>query len=122
MAKRKKGVDDAGPVVASESEAEAGALLKRLVDDDGLRAAVSDLLDAATGAESVDETPGKKKKGKLRKLIVLAGLGGGGALAASEDLRSKLLDALFGSEEEFQYTPADSAGTGSQAGDTPPAA
>lgn len=117
MAKRKKGVDEELPVAASESEAEAGALLKRLVDDDGLRAAVSSLLDAAAGAESGDDAPAKKKKGKLRKLIVLAGLGGGGALAASEDLRSKLLDALFGSEEEFQYTPAEPAGS-----DTPPAA
>jgi hypothetical protein len=32
-------------------------------------------------------------------------IGGGVALAASEKLRSKLLDLLFGPEEEFQYTP-----------------
>jgi hypothetical protein len=30
---------------------------------------------------------------------------GGLALAVSESLRNKLLDALFGKEEEFQYTP-----------------
>ena len=27
------------------------------------------------------------------------------ALAVSESLRSKVLDTLFGAEEEFQYTP-----------------
>jgi hypothetical protein len=27
------------------------------------------------------------------------------AVAASDSLRSKVLDALFGAEEEFQYSP-----------------
>ena len=31
--------------------------------------------------------------------------GVGVALGVSESLRSKVLDALFGAEEEFQYTP-----------------
>ena len=31
-------------------------------------------------------------------------VGAGLALALSEDLRKKLLDALFGAEEEFEYT------------------
>ena len=34
----------------------------------------------------------------------LALVGGGLALAISEDLRKKVLDALFGAEEEFEYT------------------
>jgi hypothetical protein len=32
-------------------------------------------------------------------------IGGALALAGSESLRSKVLDTLFGAEEEFQYTP-----------------
>jgi hypothetical protein len=50
----------------------------------------------------------KKKRGKL-KLLVLAAIG---ALVVSEDLRGKVLDALFGAEEEFQYTPPAPAGEG----------
>ena len=46
----------------------------------------------------------KKKKGGLgRKLLILA-VGAGVALALSEGLRKKVLDTLFGAEEEFEYT------------------
>jgi hypothetical protein len=41
---------------------------------------------------------------KLLLLIVAAGL----ALAVSEGLRKKVLDALFGAEEEFEYTSTTS--------------
>ena len=34
----------------------------------------------------------------------MAIVGGAIALAASEGLRKKVLDALFGAEEEFEYT------------------
>lgn len=51
------------------------------------------------------KTTPKKKKGGFGKLIVLAGAGGVVAVAASDSLRSKVLDALFGAEEEFQYSP-----------------
>ena len=57
----------------------------------------------------------KKKKGGLgRKLLILA-VGAGLALALSEGLRKKVLDALFGAEEEFEYTSTttpSAAGTG----------
>jgi hypothetical protein len=36
---------------------------------------------------------------------MVLGLGAGLALVGSEKLRSKVLDALFGAEEEFEYTP-----------------
>jgi hypothetical protein len=39
-----------------------------------------------------------------RKLMI-AGIGGGLALVGSEKLRSRVLDVLFGAEEEFEYTP-----------------
>ncbi len=58
-------------------------------------------------AVALVEAPKKKaKKGRRlgRKLVVL-GLGFGLALVASEKLRSKVLDTLFGAEEEFEYTP-----------------
>jgi len=48
--------------------------------------------------------PKKKKRGRVKGLVGLALVGGIGALVASEGLRKKVLDALFGAEEEFEYT------------------
>ena len=80
----------------------------------------------------------------MGRVILLVGIGSGTALAVSEKLRSKVLDLLFGAEEEFQYTPppstappatppvadagaatsapADTAATGTQTGSAPGAA
>jgi len=54
------------------------------------------------------DKPKKRKKHRVKKLLFLIVVGGTGALALSEDARSKVLDALFGSEEEFQYSPPSS--------------
>jgi hypothetical protein len=77
-----------------------------------LREAASSLRDAADSLRG-----GKRKRGKRRgRLVVLALVGAGAALVLSEGLRKKLLDALFGAEEEFEYTasttpaPAPSSG------------
>jgi hypothetical protein len=57
---------------------------------------------------SLSDAPKKRKAKKGlrlgRKLLIL-GIGAAAALAGSEKLRSKVLDTLFGAEEEFQYTP-----------------
>ena len=53
----------------------------------------------------VEKPKKKKKKRRVRKLLFLLVVGGAGALVLSEDVRNKALDALFGSEEEFQYSP-----------------
>ena len=65
-----------------------------------LRAAATSLRDAA------DSLRGAKKKKKRRKgrLLFIGLVGAGLALAMSEGLRKKVLDALFGAEEEFEYT------------------
>ncbi len=55
--------------------------------------------------EAADCLRGKKKKSGGRGLLLLVGIVGGAlALALSEGLRKKVLDALFGAEEEFEYT------------------
>ena len=66
-----------------------------------LREAATSLKDAADSLRG-----GKKKKKKRGKghLLLVALIGGAVALAASEGLRKKVLDALFGAEEEFEYT------------------
>ena len=57
-----------------------------------------------------------RKRRRLGRKLLIAFVGAVAALAASEKLRSKVLDTLFGAEEEFQYTPpATGAAT------TPPA-
>ena len=64
--------------------------------------------------KKAEEKPTKKKKRRARKLFFLLVIGGAGALVLSEDVRNKALDALFGSEDEFQYSPpAPTSGNGS---------
>jgi len=64
-----------------------------------LREAATSLRDAA------DSLRGSKRKKRRRGRVLLIGLVGAGlALALSEGLRKKVLDALFGAEEEFEYT------------------
>ena len=43
------------------------------------------------------------------RLLLLAIVGGALALRLGEDLRNKVLDALFGAEEEFDYTSTTTA-------------
>jgi hypothetical protein len=65
-----------------------------------LREAATSLRDAA---DSLRGTRKRKRKRRGRMLVV-ALVGAGLALALSEGLRKKVLDALFGAEEEFEYT------------------
>jgi hypothetical protein len=80
----------------------------KLIDDEKLQAEVQDAIDAFRhAATGIAQAPGKAaKKGRRRgrKLMILV-LGGGLALVGSESLRSKVLDTLFGAEEEFEYAP-----------------
>lgn len=66
-----------------------------------------DLKEAADSLKSAADALRAKPKRKKRRrggLLVVGLVGAGLALALSEGLRSKVLDALFGSEEEFEYT------------------
>jgi hypothetical protein len=79
---------------------------KTLTDDKkfhkDLQTAAEALKDAGA---SLREGPKKKKrKGGLARKLLLLTVAGGLAIALSADLRSKVLDALFGAEEEFDYT------------------
>ena len=87
---------------------------KALVEDKKLQADLRDAADALRETSAaLSEAPkkrAKKKKGPRlgRKLLILA-IGAGLALALSESLRNKVLDTLFGAEEEFEYTPPPAA-------------
>jgi hypothetical protein len=70
----------------------------------------SELRDAAgalrDAANSLREPPRKarRRRGGLGRKLLLLGIAGVLALALSEDLRGKVLDLLFGAEEEFEYS------------------
>jgi hypothetical protein len=50
----------------------------------------------------------KKRKGGMGRLLLIAIVGAVIALAVSEGARKAVLDALFGAEEEFEYTSTTS--------------
>jgi hypothetical protein len=65
-----------------------------------LQNAASSLRDAAEGLRGKR----RRKRGRGGKLLLLVVAGGVAALFASEDLRKKALDLVFGAEEEFEYS------------------
>jgi hypothetical protein len=80
---------------------------KKLQKD--LKAAAESFKEASV---ALRESPKRRKrKGGFGKLILLGIVGAGVALAVSEDLRKKALDALFGAEEEFEYTSTTAPAT-----------
>jgi hypothetical protein len=64
-----------------------------------LKEAASSLKEAADALRG-----NKRKKRRKGRLLLVALVGAGLALALNEGLRKKALDALFGAEEEFEYT------------------
>jgi hypothetical protein len=90
---------------------------KVLLDDKRFQKELSNAADALRDAGSALRSgPKKRRKGGVGKLLFVGVVGAGLALALSEDLRNKVLDALFGAEEEFDYTsttspPAPAAST-----------
>jgi hypothetical protein len=69
-----------------------------------LQHAVEAFRDATTALTEAPKKRARRGLGLGRKMLI-AGLGAGLALAGSEKLRTKVLDTVFGKEEEFEYTP-----------------
>jgi hypothetical protein len=87
---------------------------KQIFDDKKLQKHIRETSGSVRDvAVALHEAPRKQKKrgGGLGRLIVLGVVGGAVALVVSEGLRKKVLDALFGAEEEFQYTSTTSTPT-----------
>jgi hypothetical protein len=80
---------------------------KKLQKD--IKAAAESFKEASVALRAAPKR--KRRRGGLGKLILLGVVSAGVALAVSEDLRKKVLDALFGAEEEFEYTSTTAPST-----------
>jgi len=81
-------------------------LTKQLLEDRKLKRELAEAAGALRDA-SISLTEGKhkrKRKGGIGRALLLLIVGAVLAVALSEDVRSKALDLLFGSEEEFNYS------------------
>ena len=72
-----------------------------------LRTAAVNLREAG---EALREGP-KRRKRRFGRVILIGIVGAVVALAVSEDLRKKVLDLLFGAEEEFDYSSTTTPAT-----------
>jgi hypothetical protein len=95
---------------------------KQIFDDKKLQKDIKEASESIRDAAvALRQAPKKQKSGGgLGRLILVGIVGAGLALALSEGLRKKVLDALFGAEEEFENTSTTSAApsTGQPAGST----
>ena len=94
---------------------------KQIFDDKKLQKEIKNAAESIKDAGyALREAPKKKRKGGFGKVLLIGVAGAGVALAVSEGLRKKVLDGLFGAEEEFEYssTTTASAPTNQTAGTT----
>ena len=91
--------------------------VKALTDDKKLQKDLRKSAEALKEAGSaLREGPKRKRRFGLGKLLFVAIIGGAIAVATNEGIRNKVLDLVFGAEEEFDYTsttapPAQPAAT-----------
>src|SRR5271168_1224431 len=84
---------------------------KALLDDKKLHKELRNAADSLKEASEAIRKPVKRRRRRLGKLIVVTFVGTVAAVALSEGLRSKVLDLLFGAEEEFDYSSTTSPAT-----------
>ena len=90
---------------------------KQIFDDKKLQKHIKEAAGNVRDASvALHEAPKKQKRGGFGRILLLGIVGGAVALAVSEGLRKKVLDALFGAEEEFEYTSTTSSPAGERAG------
>jgi hypothetical protein len=102
----------------SAFEAARGAYARATRNGKGAAAAVTsdkkvqkDLRAAADSLRQASEqlrAPKRRRKSRLGRLILFGLVAAAIALVLSEDARKTVLDALFGAEEEFEYTSTTS--------------
>ena len=105
----------------SNGKGPAKAILDDKKTQKELKEAANSLRDAADALRGAKAKKKRRRGGLLTMLLV----GGVAAVVLSEGLRKKLLDALCGAEEEFEYTStttpqstSSGAGAGATVGST----
>ena len=144
--KKKKAAKGAAGAVAAGKAAANNPYVSRLMEDEDLRDNLRNVYESARKAYErmangkgpakalLDDKKTQKelqnaaselkaaadalRGGKKRTGLLLLIVGAGAALALSEGLRKKVLDALFGAEEEFEYTSTTSSASSTPAGTT----
>ncbi len=92
---------------------------KQIFDDKKLQKEIKNAAGSIKDASvALREAPKRKRGGGIGKLLLVGVAGAGVALAVSEGLRKKVLDALFGAEEEFEYSSTTTASAPETAGTT----
>lgn len=88
---------------------------KAVLEDKKLHAdlatAAAALKDVGYALADPTKKPAKKRGGGLGRKLLIVIVGAGIAIAVSSDVRNKLLDLLFGAEEEFDYTSTTAPAT-----------
>ena len=85
---------------------------KALLEDRKLQGELKSAAGALRDASGALREPAKKRrKGGIGRTLMLLTIGGALAVGLSEGLRSKILDALFGAEEEFDYSSTTAPAT-----------
>jgi len=92
---------------------------KQIFDDKKLQKDLKEAAESIRDASiALREAPKKQRSGGFGRIVLLGLVGGALALALSEGLRKKVLDALFGAEEEFEYTSTTTSTPSPQASPT----
>ena len=92
----------------------------QIFDDKKLQKEIKNAAESIKDASvALREAPKKKRGGLSFGKVLLVGVAGAGvALAVSEGLRKKVLDGLFGAEEEFEYSSTTTASNSAQTAGT----
>jgi hypothetical protein len=77
---------------------------KALMEDKKLQRDLRDATQSLREAAAQLQGKRRRKRGRGRRLLLLAILGTGVVLAISEGARKAVLDKIFGAEEEFEYS------------------
>ena len=92
---------------------------KALMEDRTLQAELRSAVDSLREASgALREAPGKTRRRRRRggRALVVLAVGAVLAVALNEGLRSKVLDMLFGAEEQFDYSSTTAPATPEPAG------
>jgi hypothetical protein len=76
-----------------------------------LKQAIGSLRDATSSLRQAPQPAARRRRGGFGRTLVIFGVGALLAVALNEGLRSKVLDLMFGAEEQFDYSSTTAPAT-----------